>query len=396
MNKFMTSALVLLMVFGMLSFSNVKTEAANNSFTKEEQQAVDYLNAIRSKMGLQSVKLDPALTKAANNHLNYIRLHGTYVGLSEKPGEEGFTGETTTARIRSAGGFETKDYYYSEVAVTASLYKSSDGVDTFINSVSSRDQLISPNLRKVGVAYNGGSFLLVSGFYSDENEIFNREIVYPYDGQTNVDIVHEEQLGSYSPSAYFKVDHVLGYAISIDQPQNFWADTWDFTLKNSKGQEVPVFKDENPYGATVYYYPKEKLKYDETYTASIYYANSEEGTTGSKTWSFTTKQDPYAQPPVKAEPNTCKNIKKVYWDGVELKKGQIGRLTILQDTPLYKLDGDQKVLSKTLKKGSHYRIYAFKPEKLSVGGGYYVDRDQKVKYETPSKAKLAQVRCLGE
>jgi Leucine-rich repeat (LRR) protein len=87
---------------------------------------------------------------------------------------------------------------------------------------------------------------------------------------------------------------------------------------------------------------------------------------------------------------------KVYWDGVELKSGQIGRLTVLKDTSLYKLNGDKEVYSRTLKAGEFYRIYAFKPGKLSVGGGYYVDRDNTIKYETPSKVKLQAVNCITQ
>lgn len=82
----------------------------------------------------------------------------------------------------------------------------------------------------------------------------------------------------------------------------------------------------------------------------------------------------------------------VWWDGAELKPGQIGRLTVLKDTKLYKLEGENETFSRMLKAGEKYRIYAFKPGRLSVGGGYYVDRDSKVKYETPSKAKLEQVK----
>ncbi|WP_197206586.1 S1C family serine protease [Cytobacillus firmus] len=90
-----------------------------------------------------------------------------------------------------------------------------------------------------------------------------------------------------------------------------------------------------------------------------------------------------------------KGIKKIWWDGIELKSGQIGRLTILKDTSLFKLQGEKKVFTRTLKKGEFYRIYAFKPGKLSVGGGYFVDRDVKVSYSTPSKNKLAAVACIN-
>lgn len=89
-----------------------------------------------------------------------------------------------------------------------------------------------------------------------------------------------------------------------------------------------------------------------------------------------------------------KGQKKIWWDGAELKPGQIGRLTIKKDTPLFKLNGEKKAFSRTLKAGEFYRFYAFKPGLLSVGGGYYVTRDVKVTYQTPSKGKLNAVKCI--
>ena len=86
----------------------------------------------------------------------------------------------------------------------------------------------------------------------------------------------------------------------------------------------------------------------------------------------------------------------VWWDGAELKVGQIGRLTVLKDTPLYKLSGSTKVQQKILKAGGTYRIYAFKPDMLSVGGGMYLNRDSKIKYETPSAAKKKALACKKE
>ncbi|WP_027409650.1 hypothetical protein [Anoxybacteroides tepidamans] len=83
---------------------------------------------------------------------------------------------------------------------------------------------------------------------------------------------------------------------------------------------------------------------------------------------------------------------KVYWNGSELKPGQIGRLTVLKTTELYQLQGEKKIVKRTLKPGEKFRIYTFKPGMLGLGGGYYIDRDNRVKYETPSKAKLNQVK----
>jgi hypothetical protein len=83
---------------------------------------------------------------------------------------------------------------------------------------------------------------------------------------------------------------------------------------------------------------------------------------------------------------------KVYWDGAELKPGQIGRLTVLQETDLFKLQGNKKIFYKKLKPGQTFRVYNWEPSMLGIGGGYYIHRDSRIKYETPSKAKLAQVK----
>jgi hypothetical protein len=90
-----------------------------------------------------------------------------------------------------------------------------------------------------------------------------------------------------------------------------------------------------------------------------------------------------------------KGVKKIYWNGIELKPGQIGRLNVIKNTPLFKLNGTNKVFSRTLKAREFYRIYAFKPGMLSVGNGYYVDRDSRVTYESPSKSKLLSVQCIN-
>jgi S1-C subfamily serine protease len=84
---------------------------------------------------------------------------------------------------------------------------------------------------------------------------------------------------------------------------------------------------------------------------------------------------------------------KVWWNGVELKEGQIGRLSIVHNTSLYQLNGTTKTFKKTLKSGRFYRIYSFKSDMLGLGGGYFVDSNTKVTYETPSKEKLQALQC---
>jgi hypothetical protein len=97
--------------------------------------------------------------------------------------------------------------------------------------------------------------------------------------------------------------------------------------------------------------------------------------------------------------DNCQGIKygqKIYWDKMELKPGQIGRVSIVKDTILYKLSGSNLVKEKVLKAGTGYRIYNFKTNLLGVGGGFYVVRDNKITYKTPSKKKLQDSACASK
>lgn len=83
---------------------------------------------------------------------------------------------------------------------------------------------------------------------------------------------------------------------------------------------------------------------------------------------------------------------KIMWGKTELKIGQIGKVTILQDTPLVKLASDGTLTTvRTLKKGDEYRVYSYKSSLnglYGVGAGSFVQQNAKIKYETPSKRKL--------
>jgi uncharacterized membrane protein len=96
--------------------------------------------------------------------------------------------------------------------------------------------------------------------------------------------------------------------------------------------------------------------------------------------------------------DSCSGVKygqKVYWENSELKPGQIGKVQIVKDTILYKLSGSKLIKYKTLKQGSSFRIYNFKSNLLGVGGGYYIVRDAKITYKTPSKQKLQIAVCAS-
>ncbi|WP_391122250.1 transglycosylase SLT domain-containing protein [Psychrobacillus sp. L3] len=84
---------------------------------------------------------------------------------------------------------------------------------------------------------------------------------------------------------------------------------------------------------------------------------------------------------------------KVMWGKTELKLGQIGKATILTNTNLVKMESNGSLTTvRTLKKGEEYRVYSFTSNHgglYGVGGGSYIQKSTNVKYETPSKSKLA-------
>ncbi|MER2079425.1 MBL fold metallo-hydrolase [Psychrobacillus psychrotolerans] len=94
------------------------------------------------------------------------------------------------------------------------------------------------------------------------------------------------------------------------------------------------------------------------------------------------------------------NAATVMWGKTELKLGQIGKVTISADTKLVKLEKDGSLSTvRPMKKDEEYRVYSFKSNHgglYGVGGGSFVQKNAKVKYETPSKSKLALLQQQGQ
>lgn len=90
---------------------------------------------------------------------------------------------------------------------------------------------------------------------------------------------------------------------------------------------------------------------------------------------------------------------KVMWGKTELKEGQLGKVTVLKDTMLYKIINDDTITStRKLKKGEEFRVYSYKNQNgglFLVGGGAFILKDDAVKYETPSKSKLLELKKVN-
>ncbi|MBP2242237.1 hypothetical protein J2Z40_002811 [Cytobacillus eiseniae] len=69
-----------------------------------------------------------------------------------------------------------------------------------------------------------------------------------------------------------------------------------------------------------------------------------------------------------------KRVKQM-WKGLELRPGQIGKVTILQDTVIWEKINKTNKLPRILKKGEQYRVYRYVPGMYDLGNGIYVVQD---------------------
>ena len=88
---------------------------------------------------------------------------------------------------------------------------------------------------------------------------------------------------------------------------------------------------------------------------------------------------------------------KIMWGKTELKKGQIGKVTILKSINLWQDGPNGKLqLVRVLKPEEEYRVYSYREDhggQYNVGGGMWITKmDGYIKYETPSKAMLAKLK----
>ncbi|MBY0123507.1 phosphodiester glycosidase family protein [Bacillus sp. S/N-304-OC-R1] len=88
---------------------------------------------------------------------------------------------------------------------------------------------------------------------------------------------------------------------------------------------------------------------------------------------------------------------KVYWDGLLMVKGQVGKIKVLKPINLWKREGNKLVFTRVLKPGEQYRVYRYDDlfgGQYGLGGGYYITKIAGyVDYRTPSKKKLAELEA---
>jgi NlpC/P60 family len=89
---------------------------------------------------------------------------------------------------------------------------------------------------------------------------------------------------------------------------------------------------------------------------------------------------------------------KVYWDGLLMVKGQIGKVKVLKATEIWKrTTSGELVYERTLQPGQQFRVYQYRSEQggiYGLGGSLFVKKDNYIDYRTPSKTKLALLNGL--
>lgn len=87
--------------------------------------------------------------------------------------------------------------------------------------------------------------------------------------------------------------------------------------------------------------------------------------------------------------------KKVYWDGILMVPGQVGKIKVVKPINLWKRTADGLVYERILKPGEQYRVYRYDNlygGQYGLGGGMYITKMAGyVEYKTPSKAKLKEL-----
>lgn len=97
-----------------------------------------------------------------------------------------------------------------------------------------------------------------------------------------------------------------------------------------------------------------------------------------------------------SKPEEQKPAPKVYWDGLLMKKGQIGKVEVVKPINLWKRNGDKLEFVRVLNPGEQYRVYKYDNKfggQYDLGGNHYVTNiEGYLNYKTPSKAKLKEIQ----
>lgn len=104
---------------------------------------------------------------------------------------------------------------------------------------------------------------------------------------------------------------------------------------------------------------------------------------------------PFAGNHLLNEAKASSSVPVVYWEGMQLFKGQVGKVDILKPINLWKRVGGKLVFERVLKPGESYRVYRYDSGfggQYGLGGDYFITNMKGyIQYKTPSRQKLLLV-----
>ncbi len=168
----------------------------------------------------------------------------------------------------------------------------------------------------------------------------------------------------------------LGVLI-IDKPINLW--------KRNEDNSITPVRVLNP-GEKYRVYTYDELHGGQYGVGSGYYVTKMDG--------YITYRTPSKDMLDKVN-NAPRSTEPVWWNGMELKKGQIGRITVLKPINLWKRDENDKItMVRILNPGEVYRVYGYDNlhgGQYNVGDDHWITKmDGYIKYETPSQEKIEE------
>ena len=365
-------------------------QAAEYKYEKYQLDLLAQVNFERKMVGLNPVKLHPLLCKSAVNHETYLRLNGYAYAHDEVKGDKGFTGKTHEARIKAVG-------YPSGFSAYETITKTGDDYTEQMRSMIQaapyhRESVLSPLAEYVGFGYSKGGVVVMNGV---DNQDFNSDVIsnYPYNGQTNVDIAY---YGDEDPDPLKGTGLERSGIISTFTPSNYYyLGSEKATMVDSKGTKIPFVLESGGAG-TLLIIPKILLDYNTTYTVSASVVDEDTGRKASRTWSFTTKEDPK----VSKSASKYKDYKSgEYWSKgllwavdkkfitpYSVKNSKTGK-TDLYLKPSTKLTEGELVTAFTK---YYYTSEYSKTKTLDAGWKYSVGYQLAKKYKLPTKVGVAK------
>ncbi|CAN7766425.1 stalk domain-containing protein [Paenibacillus sp. LjRoot153] len=256
------------------------------SYNKDQQDVLKYVNEIRSRSGIPLVELDPSLSKAAENHVNYLGINFRWDGSNnphpEVEGAKGYTGFSDKWRIKAAGGsFDLLRVYASDESIAINPDSAVGAINSFISGGNHRGSVLGPDITKIGFYIGNGYAVLdsISPLKQDSPIVG----VYPYDGMKDVPLSFYGPNEHPNPLEEFGIS-TSGYIISVTR--NFNHPIYDFkaSVNDSSGNEIPIYVS----GTSII--PKKSLLVAETYTVEAEFTI--DGEKQKRVWSFSTWRPP--------------------------------------------------------------------------------------------------------